>query len=214
MIDNHESISFPISTTCEKPVRKQTWYMAQTPEWTIQYVRHYYQCTGGLQQMLESTQHSLFLCEVFIELSRIPPLNYYTKLLEGKLCITKSLLQETEQNKLQRANKFQKLPSGKCDNSSFDLKSSTRKIQPKWLKKTIGQVPFKQWDQVSKTIGQVPFTKQQAKCLSNNGTKCPSSHFIQVGQQLYLRINVFQYQAVNSDHFLTNSAFTRYTAAH
>ena len=164
--------------------------------------------------MLESTQHSLFLCEVFIELSRIPPLNYYTKLLEGKLCITKSLLQETEQNKLQRANKFQKLPSGKCDNSSFDLKSSTRKIQPKWLKKTIGQVPFKQWDQVSKTIGQVPFTKQQAKCLSNNGTKCPSSHFIQVGQQLYLRIKVFQYQAVNSDHFLTNSAFTRYTAAH
>ena len=149
--------------------------------------------------MLESTQHSLFLCEVFIELSRIPPLNYYTKLLEGKLCITKSLLQETEQNKLQRANKFQKLPSGKCDNSSFDLKSNTRKIQPKWLKKTIGQVPF---------------TKQQAKCLSNNGTKCPSSHFIQVGQQLYLRIKVFQYQAVNSDHFLTNSAFTRYTAAH
>ena len=38
-IDNHESISFPISTTCEKPVRKQTWYVAQTPEWIIQCVR-------------------------------------------------------------------------------------------------------------------------------------------------------------------------------
>ena len=39
-IDNHESISFPISTTCEKPVRKQTRYAAQTPEWIIQCVRH------------------------------------------------------------------------------------------------------------------------------------------------------------------------------
>ena len=39
-IDNHESISFPISTTCEKPVRKQIWYAAQTPEWIIQCVRH------------------------------------------------------------------------------------------------------------------------------------------------------------------------------
>ena len=39
-IDNHESISFPISTTCEKPVRKQTRYMAQTPEWIVQRVRH------------------------------------------------------------------------------------------------------------------------------------------------------------------------------
>ena len=40
MIDNHESISFPISTTCEKPVRKQTRYAAQTPEWIVQRVRH------------------------------------------------------------------------------------------------------------------------------------------------------------------------------
>ena len=40
MIDNHESISFPISTTCKKPVRKQTQYIAQTPEWIIQRVRH------------------------------------------------------------------------------------------------------------------------------------------------------------------------------
>ena len=39
-IDNHESISFPISTTCEKPVRKQTQYAAQTPEWIVQRVRH------------------------------------------------------------------------------------------------------------------------------------------------------------------------------
>ena len=39
-IDNHESNVFPISTTCEKPVRKQTWYAAQTPEWIIQRVRH------------------------------------------------------------------------------------------------------------------------------------------------------------------------------
>ena len=39
-IDNHESISLPISTTCEKPVRKQTWYMAQTHEWIVQRVRH------------------------------------------------------------------------------------------------------------------------------------------------------------------------------
>ena len=39
-IDNQESISFPISTTCEKPVRKQTWYAAQTPEWIVQHVRH------------------------------------------------------------------------------------------------------------------------------------------------------------------------------
>ena len=39
-IDNHESKVFPISTTCEKPVRKQTRYMAQTPEWIIQQVRH------------------------------------------------------------------------------------------------------------------------------------------------------------------------------
>ena len=40
MIDNHESISFPISTMCEKPVRKQTQYAAQTPEWIVQHVRH------------------------------------------------------------------------------------------------------------------------------------------------------------------------------
>ena len=39
-IDNHESISFPISTTCEKPVRKQTRYAAQTPEWIVKCVRH------------------------------------------------------------------------------------------------------------------------------------------------------------------------------
>ena len=39
-IDNHESISFSISTTCEKPVKKQTRYAAQTPEWIIQHVRH------------------------------------------------------------------------------------------------------------------------------------------------------------------------------
>ena len=39
-IDNHESISFPISTTCEKPVKKQTRYAAQTPEWIVQNVRH------------------------------------------------------------------------------------------------------------------------------------------------------------------------------
>ena len=39
-IDNHESISFPISTTYEKPVRKQTRYAAQTPEWIVQCVRH------------------------------------------------------------------------------------------------------------------------------------------------------------------------------
>ena len=39
-IDNHESNVFPISTTCEKPVRKQTWYAAQTPEWIVQCVRH------------------------------------------------------------------------------------------------------------------------------------------------------------------------------
>ena len=39
-IDNHESISFPISTTCEKPVRKPVWYTAQTPEWIVQHVRH------------------------------------------------------------------------------------------------------------------------------------------------------------------------------
>ena len=39
-IDNHESIFFPISTTCEKPVRKPIWYMAQTPEWIAQCVRH------------------------------------------------------------------------------------------------------------------------------------------------------------------------------
>ena len=37
-IDNHESISFP--TTCEKPVRKQTRYTVQTPEWIVQRVRH------------------------------------------------------------------------------------------------------------------------------------------------------------------------------
>ena len=30
MIDNHESNPFPISTTYEKPVRKQTRYAAQT----------------------------------------------------------------------------------------------------------------------------------------------------------------------------------------
>ena len=40
MIDNHKSNVFPISTTCEKPVRKQTRYVAQTPEWIIQRVRH------------------------------------------------------------------------------------------------------------------------------------------------------------------------------
>ena len=40
MINNHESISFPISTTCEKPVKKQIQYAAQTPEWIIQCVRH------------------------------------------------------------------------------------------------------------------------------------------------------------------------------
>ena len=40
MIDNHESISFPISTMCEKPVRKQAQYMAQTLEWIVQCVRH------------------------------------------------------------------------------------------------------------------------------------------------------------------------------
>ena len=39
-IDNHESNVFPISTTCEKPVRKQTRYTAQTPEWIVQRVRH------------------------------------------------------------------------------------------------------------------------------------------------------------------------------
>ena len=39
-IDNHESNVFPISTTCEKPVRKQTQYAAQTPEWIVQHVRH------------------------------------------------------------------------------------------------------------------------------------------------------------------------------
>ena len=39
-IDNHESNVFPISTTCEKPVRKQIWYTAQTPEWIVQHVRH------------------------------------------------------------------------------------------------------------------------------------------------------------------------------
>ena len=39
-IDNHESNVFPISTMCEKPVRKQTWYAAQTPEWIVQCVRH------------------------------------------------------------------------------------------------------------------------------------------------------------------------------
>ena len=39
-IDNHESNDFPISTKCEKPVRKQTWYTAQTPEWIVQHVRH------------------------------------------------------------------------------------------------------------------------------------------------------------------------------
>jgi hypothetical protein len=33
------------------------------------------------------------------------------------------------------------------------------------IARTIGQVPFKQWDQVSRTIDQVSFT--------NNGTKCP-----------------------------------------
>ena len=37
MINNHKSNVFPI---CEKPVRKQTWYMAQTPEWIVQRVRH------------------------------------------------------------------------------------------------------------------------------------------------------------------------------
>ena len=31
---------FPISTMCDKPVRKQTWYTAQTPEWIVQCVRH------------------------------------------------------------------------------------------------------------------------------------------------------------------------------
>ena len=39
-IDNHEFISFPISTTCEKPVRKPIQYMAQTLEWIIQCVIH------------------------------------------------------------------------------------------------------------------------------------------------------------------------------
>ena len=39
-IDNHKSNVFSISTTCEKPVRKQTWHVAQTLEWIIQYVRH------------------------------------------------------------------------------------------------------------------------------------------------------------------------------
>ena len=39
-IDNHKSNVFPISTTCEKPVRKQTRYAAQTPEWIVQHVRH------------------------------------------------------------------------------------------------------------------------------------------------------------------------------
>ena len=39
-IDNHESNVLPISTTCEKPVKKQTQYVAQTPEWIIQCVRH------------------------------------------------------------------------------------------------------------------------------------------------------------------------------
>ena len=39
-IDNHESNIFPISSTCEKPVRKKTQYIAQTPEWIIQHVRH------------------------------------------------------------------------------------------------------------------------------------------------------------------------------
>ena len=39
-IDNHKSISFPISTTCEKPVRKSVQYMAQAPEWIVQHVRH------------------------------------------------------------------------------------------------------------------------------------------------------------------------------
>ena len=38
-IDNHKSKSFPISTTCEKPVRKQIQYTAQTPEWIVQCVR-------------------------------------------------------------------------------------------------------------------------------------------------------------------------------
>ena len=40
MIENHESNIFPISTTCEKPVRKQTQYVAQTLEWIVQCVRH------------------------------------------------------------------------------------------------------------------------------------------------------------------------------
>ena len=39
-IDNHESNVFPISSMCEKPVRKQTQYAAQTPEWIVQCVRH------------------------------------------------------------------------------------------------------------------------------------------------------------------------------
>ena len=39
-IDNHKSNIFPISTMCEKPVRRQTWYTAQTPEWIVQCVRH------------------------------------------------------------------------------------------------------------------------------------------------------------------------------
>ena len=39
-IDNHESISFPISTTCKKPVSKPIQYLAQTPEWIVQCVRH------------------------------------------------------------------------------------------------------------------------------------------------------------------------------
>ena len=39
-IDNHKSNAFPISTMYEKPVRKQTRYAAQTPEWIVQCVRH------------------------------------------------------------------------------------------------------------------------------------------------------------------------------